>query len=261
MVELRRALKSMKLRKGSDEFGIVTEMVRSSSDTFLTLLLGFLNKMLRHGVIDPTWKKTLFTMFPKTGDLNLPQNWRPIAMLRILYKLFSRLLYHRLKHILDTEQSADQVGFRAYRSVDDAFIVFETMCGKCLEWNTPLWCLSLDLSKAFDRIELQPLLDALRNQGVSDEYLAMLSVIYAHQNGRIRGSRRFDIQRGVKQGDVLSPLLFNAGVEAALRKWKIRVVGKGIYVDDGKALTNIRYADDIMLFATSLEEFFHDYGT
>ena len=82
----------------------------------------------------------------------------------------------------------------------------------------------------------------------------MLSVIYAHQNGRIRGSRRFDIQRGVKQGDVLSPLLFNAGVEAALRKWKIRVVGKGIYVDDGEALTNIRYADDIMLFATSPED-------
>ena len=82
----------------------------------------------------------------------------------------------------------------------------------------------------------------------------MLSVIYAHQNGRIRGSRRFDIQRGVKQGDVLSPLLFNAGVEAALRKWKIRVAGKGIYVDDEEALTNIRYADDIMLFATSLED-------
>ena len=53
---------------------------------------------------------------------------------------------------------------------------------------------------------------------------------------------------------MLSPLLFNAGVEVALRKWKIRVAGKGIYVDDGEALTNIRYADDIMLFATSPED-------
>ena len=135
--------------------------------------------------------------------------------------------------------------------MDDASIGFETVCGECLEWNVPTWCLSLDLSKAFDRIELQSLFELLRSQGVGDEYIAMLSVIYANQLGRVRGSRRFEIQRGVKQGGIRSLLLFNAGVEAALRKWKARVMGKGFRIDDGDALTNIGYADDILNFAAS----------
>ena len=117
-----------------------------------------------------------------------------------------------------------------------------------------LWCLSLDLSKAFDRIEYEPLLEALRLQGVTDAYISILAVIYLDQRGHVEGSRRFCIQRGVKQGDVLSPLLFNAGLEAALRKWKTRVTGKGIVIDSGDAPANVRYADDIMIFATSPDD-------
>ena len=133
-------------------------------------------------------------------------------------------------------------------------MVFETVCSKCAEWGLPLWCMSLDLSKAFDRIEFRPLFQSLSDQGVGEEYLKILSSIYAGQVGRLRGSRRFYIQRGVKQGDVLSPLLFNAGLEAAVRKWKLRVANSGILIDGGERLTNIRYADDLLIFATSGEE-------
>ena len=168
--------------------------------------------------------------------------------------MFSRLLYNRLRPILDREQAADQVGFRQGKSVDDAFIVLEAVCSKCLEWNLPVWCMSLDLSKAFDRIEFLPLFQALRDQGVSDEYAGMLMAIYSHQQGRLRRSKPFCIQRGVKQGDVLSPLLFNAGLEAAIRAWKAKLVDMGIKIDDGERLTNIRYADDLVIYATSSEE-------
>ena len=132
MWELRRAQRSMKLRRGSDEFGIAAEMFKAYTYKFLGLLLDLLNKMLREGVIGPTWRETVFPMLPKTGDLSHPQNWRPVAMLRISYKLFARLLYHRLGGALDAQQSKDQVGFRRKRSVDHAFIVVETVCGKCL---------------------------------------------------------------------------------------------------------------------------------
>ena len=254
MSELRSALRAMRCRKGSDDCGIVAEMVKQASDGYLRKLLNIFNEMRRTADIDPMWRLTLFSMLPKSGDLSLAQNWRPVAILRISYKLFARLVYQRLRRKLDTSQCADQVGFRAERSVDDAFVTVESIFAKSVEWNSPLWCLSLDLSKAFDRIEYQPLFVALREQGLCEDYIALLSSIYMDQRGQVKDSRTFDVQRGVKQGDVLSPLLFNAGLESALRKWKGRIAGCGLLIDAGERLTNIRYADDIMVFAATAEE-------
>ncbi|CAE8585202.1 unnamed protein product [Polarella glacialis] len=194
-------------------------------------------------------------MLPKPGDATQPSNWRPIAILKITYKLFSRLLYQRLRDRLETHQTYDQVGFRPDCSVDDAFIVFDAVCGRALEWNLDLWFASLDLRKAFDRIRYDALFDALRGQGVDDHHLALVAALYSHQTGSILGSNDvFDIERGVKQGDIASPLFFNAGLELALGRWKARLSDHGVALDTGERLTNIRYADDLMLYATSLDQ-------
>lgn len=169
--------------------------------------------MLRTGKLDPSWHKTLFSMLPKKGDLADAGNWRPIAILRVTYKLFSRLLYGRVKEQLNMEQSSDQVGFRQCRSIDDAFIVLETMISKHLEYNLPLYMASLDLRKAFARIEYGALFEALRQQGIADDYLSLFVAIYSGQSGHVRNSRKFSITRGVKQGDILSPFLFNAALK------------------------------------------------
>ena len=56
------------------------------------------------------------------------------------------------------------------------------------------------------------------------------------------------------QGDVLSPLLFNAVLEDAIRKWKLKLTNEGLRLGQDTRLTNLRYADDLMIFATSREE-------
>ena len=62
-------------------------------------------------------------------------------------------------------------------------MVYDEVIGKCLEWNLPIWYASLDLKKAFDRIEYSSLFTALEIQGVSNEYLRILSLIYYDQSG------------------------------------------------------------------------------
>ena len=154
--------------------------------------------------------------------------------------------------MLDAQQSADQFGFRPTRSIRDAFTVLENMFSKTAEFAVPLWLASLDLKNAFDQIECLSLLQAVSEQGVPDHYTNLLAALYADQTAATRGSRPILIRRGMIQGDIISQILFNAGLELAFRKWKQRLTTEGWLLDgDGGRLTNTRYADDIMLYATT----------
>ena len=70
----------------------------------------------------------------------------------------------------------------------------------------------------------------------------------------MNGSFLFAIQRVVKQGDVLSSMLFNVGLESAFRVWRSKLCNHGFLLDGVHRLTNVRYADDIMLFAKTEQE-------
>ena len=115
---------------------------------------------------------------------------------------------------------------------------------------------------AFDTVEHGPLFKTLRELGVQDSYVSLLIKLYEDQVATVAAgteSRTFSLNRGVKQGDPISSLLFIAVMEAIFRKLKARW-GKlnerqsgdyyGIVVDDPSApLTNLRFADDVLLLA------------
>ena len=114
---------------------------------------------------------------------------------------------------------------------------------------------SLDFKKVFDKVEHASLFEALRHQQIDDPTIAVLLDIYYGQHGRVQGSRSFDISRGVRQGDVVSSLLFNAVIEYVFQRWKRRLSYHGWLLFPGvERLTNTRYADDILLYAKSLPE-------
>ena len=141
------------------------------------------------------------------------------------------MFYYRLSPILERQQADDQYGFRKDKRIEDVFVVLENIIGKTDEWNLPVWMISLDLRKAFDKIRFGPLFQALREQAVPESYIQLLSALYEKQQGCVNGSFLFAIQRGVKQGDVLSSMLFNAGLESAFRVWRSKLCNHGFFTE------------------------------
>ena len=78
--------------------------------------------------------------------------------------------------------------------------------------------------------------------------------MFIYQTESANGSSSFSIKRGVKQGDILSAILFNCVLDLAFDAWKSRLTDEGIFIATGMRLTNSRYADDVLIYARSLPE-------
>ena len=103
---------------------------------------------------------------------------------------------------------------------------------KILLANRPLWIFSLDLSKAFDRVDWDALWRGVRLHGVSAHLVWLLQVVYSNQTGQVTGhsdvSREFCIKAGVRQGCVLSPRLFCSVLQLAMEEWRCDVSHNGL---------------------------------
>ena len=83
----------------------------------------------------------------------------------------------------------------------------------------------------------------------------LLKALYSSQVTSVQGSKYFEISRGVKQGDIISPMLFNCALDVARTKWKQKLSTHGWKIDEQYLrLTYMRYADDIILYAKSKDE-------
>ena len=167
----------------------------------------------------------------------------------------------RLAPALHRIQPPDQAGFRPNHRCDDHFMVYRVLEQRCREWGVPLYISTIDSTKAFDSIKHSALWNSLRFYGVKPAYVRLLQRLYSQQEGTVltdKESDVFSIRRGTKQGDLLSSLLFNTvlqySLENDLKQWLEK--RKGIRLSDKTedCLTNLRFADDVLLFSTSLEK-------
>ena len=161
----------------------------------------------------------------------------------------------------------DQAAYRPGFSVDDHLLTVTLLVERCKEFNQDLFVGLVDFEKAFDTIEHPMLWKALREVGVEDSHIEILQKLYDGQVAAVVAgavSRDFSLMRGVKQGDPISGLLFISVLEVCFRKLKKKWAQLnekrsgsffGMVVDDeSESLTNLRFADDVLLVASSISD-------
>ena len=143
-------------------------------------------------------------MLPKTIRAKVPSEYRPIATIRLFYNLFAYMILGRVETQLETHQPEEQHGFRGGRRVEEHLVTTRLVLDKLSNADMPIWIVSLDLSKAFDRVHWQALWLALSEQGPSEHMIWMIQNLYRDQQGQVVGSngcsRSFAIHGGVRQG-------------------------------------------------------------
>ena len=104
----------------------------------------------------------------------------------------------------------------------------------------------MDIRKAFVTIDHAFIFYSLHVTKLDEGYICLLQLLYRRQSSSVNGSDTFGIRCGVKQGDVLSAIIFNCVLDIAFDSWKRRLGDHGLFVAHANPrLTNTRYADDI----------------
>lgn len=255
LYEIRMALKQLKNSKAPGDDGVTAELLKAGGKPVLKALQRLFDSVILEGKTPRAWSRSVVVLFFKKGDNALLKNYRPISLLSHVYKLFSRVITNRLARRFDDFQPPEQAGFRKGFSTVDHIHTLRQVIQKTEEYNLPLCLAFVDYEKAFDSIETWAVLQSLQRCQVDYRYIEALKCLYESATMSVRlqdrTSKPILLQRGVRQGDVISPKLFTAALEDVFRvlDWK----GLGININ-GEYVTHLRFADDIVVMAETMEE-------
>ena len=169
-----------------------------------------------------------------------------------------RFAFFETDGLIRIKQKIRRASEKTYQTTDH-LATYRMLEQKCQEWGIKMWTATVDFMKAFDSISHNSIWEALLSCKVDHGYICLLRKIYKDQKASVQTdeeSEIFDFQKGSKQGDPMSSLLFNTVLQYALknviqRRQKKKGMGSYLSDQDRDCLTNLRFADDVMLFATS----------
>ena len=169
-------------------------------------------------------------------------------------KIFLKIIQERIGGKIDKEVGQTQFGFRPGSGTREGIFCFNIIAQKHIEVNQDLYTCFIDYSKAFDRVHHAQLIDCLEKIGIDGRDIRVIANLYWHQKASIRIQNELSpftsIERGVRQGCVLSPYLFNIYTEFIFRESNEM---EGICIH-GQNINNLRYADDTALMANKPEK-------
>lgn len=264
MDELRDTLLLLPFDKSPGMDGLTPEVLRACWHFMGKDLLAMILKFWETGTLAYSVKDGLIKLIPKKADKRHLKDWRPLTMLTTTYKLIAKLLALRLRVVIPFIISSQQTGFIPGRNILENISV---------AWLTADWLnlkriaalfLKLDFEKAFDRVEHSYLWEAMLKLGCGEKFISLIQGLIAaavsklHINGMY--SDDIPLERGVRQGCPISPLLFAIATQPLMAYLSSMIeTGElnGIQIQDGLTICFRLFADDMGMFIPATEEAFN----
>uniref|UniRef100_A0A4W2C1Y7 RNA-directed DNA polymerase n=1 Tax=Bos indicus x Bos taurus TaxID=30522 RepID=A0A4W2C1Y7_BOBOX len=193
---------------------------------------------------------------PKKGSGKECSNYRTIALISHAGKVMLKILQGRLQRYVNCELPDVQAGFRKGRGTRDEIDNICWIIEKEREFQKNISFCFIDDVKTVDCVDHNKLWKILKEMGLPDHLTCLLRNLYAGQEATVRTGHEttdwFQIGKGVRQGCILSPCLFNLYAEYIMRNDGLDEIQAGIKISR-RNINNLRYADDTTLM-TEIEE-------
>ena len=203
------------------------------------------------------WKRSVFIPISKTGNAKECSNYHTIALISHASKVMLKTLQARLQQCVNWGHPDVQVGFRKGRGTRDQIASIHWIIGKARKFQKNIYFCFTDDAKVSGYVHHTNCVKFLTEMGISDHLTYLLRILDAGKETTVRTGHGttdwFQIGKGVRQGCILSPWLFNLYAEYIMRNAGLNEAQIGIKIA-GRNIHNLRYADDTTLMAESEEE-------
>lgn len=258
--ELQQIISELRNDKASGENQIVAELWKKAHKNAVKSLQWVFDEIWKKEDIPVEWKTALIHPLHKKGSKTDPNNYRGISLLDVTYKILSKVLLMRAEPQLDPQLGEYQGGFRKGRSCIEQIFNLKNIMAYQKSRKKMYVITFIDFKKAYDSIDRESLLSVLEELGLDKKTTNIIKATITNTFSKVKFmgelSDSFEIKTGVRQGDGLSPLLFNCALEKVVREWK-KNIKSGIRLGCKKTnlkINSIAFADDMALFAETMEE-------
>jgi hypothetical protein len=245
--EIKSALQRMKNGRATGEDGLPAEVFKAAGPEGVRLLKTVFNIAFRDEVVPDDWLNAIiYPIWKKKGMRTDCNNHRGIALLSHAGKIYERIIEQRIRRNVEDKLGDWQYGYRPGMGTTDLIFTLKMILEKNWEWANDKFIAFIDMEKAFDRINRNNLWKVMREDhyGIDPKLIRVVKSIHRFTRNKVKcgevESEWFEVRTGVRQGGVLSPLLFIIYMDKCLRD----ICGNDeqtetlVYADDAAVITD-----------------------
>ena len=247
-------VKQVKTRKTDPVFSFNSDCIKRGPTSLFQHIANMIKSFLTHGYVsNHLLAATIIPLIKdKLGDIESSDNYRSIALSSIILKVFDWVVIT----LFGQNLGLDELQFSYQRNCSTTmctWLVIESLAHFSRNHSDVFGCF-MDMKKAFDMVKHSSLFKKLNERGLPPIITRLLLVMYQNQSAKVRWessiSDSFAITNGVKQGAVLSAILFCVYIDDLLKE--LRRNGDGCWINNN-FVGIIVYADDIVLLSPCID--------
>lgn len=251
--EIRETIAKLKNNRSPGTDGFSGEYYKCFVNELTPILCKVYNYTLNSGDPPKSWSEAIIAVLQKEGkDPVQCTSYRPISLLCVDYKILTSILATRIQNYIKKLIKPDQTGFIIGRHGTNNIRRALNLQSIAARNRTPSMLLSLDAEKAFDRVDWLFLEQTLLEMGFGETLATWINTLYKNPKSKVRVngccSDSFNVERGVRQGDSLSPILFALSIEPLAEAIRQNAQIQGLEDEGGTIHKIALFADDILIF-------------
>ena len=246
--EVLSAIKSFANDKSPGCDGLTAEFYQTFFGLIGSDLVEVINYAFENKKLTLTMRRGVIVLIWKGNEKEYLKNWRPISLLNCDYKIITKVLASRISEFLPNIIHPDQKCSVKGRSIHDGASLIRDLIEYVNRNNLPGLLVSLDQTKAYDRVEWDFLFKVLEKFNFGPNFIKMIKTCYSNIQSAVKVngfvSSYFDLSRGIRQGCPISTVLYILVAETLAEAVRADTKIKGITLPDGFVSKWVGYSDD-----------------